>query len=278
MTSGGRSDNSPPSGTNKCNVLGVLVDACDYDAAVTSIMGAARRRRGFAATALAVHGVMTGVRDPVQRYRLNDLDLVAPDGQPVRWALNLLHGCGLGDRVYGPDLTIRLLAEAEASALPVFFYGSTPEVLAAMTANVRRRFPSLLVAGAEPSRFKLADGKERSEIAQRILDSGARLVFVGLGCPRQETFVHDMRELLPMPMLAVGAAFDYHAGLLRAPPARLQRLGLEWAWRLMLEPGRLWRRYLLLNPAYLVRLGLQATGLWRPDPAGRPPEDRLIPV
>src|SRR5690348_3950394 len=138
----------------KSNVLGVLVDAVDYSSATQQILKAARDRRGFAGTALAVHGIMTGVRDKHHRYRLNHFDLVTPDGQPVRWALNLLYRYGLHDRVYGPTLMLDVCAAAAREQLPVFLYGSRPDVLAPLVANLQRRYPALAIAGAEPSKFR----------------------------------------------------------------------------------------------------------------------------
>jgi exopolysaccharide biosynthesis WecB/TagA/CpsF family protein len=251
----------------KRNVLGVLVDVVDYAAATERVLAAARQRRPLALTALAVHGVMTGVGDRAHGARLNAFDLATPDGQPVRWALNLLHGAGLTDRVYGPTLTMRVLAGCAAEGLPVYLYGSTEPTLDRLAANLRERLPELTIAGREPSKFRAAQPGEETEIAARITGSGARLVLVGLGCPRQEMFAYAMRPLLTAPLLAVGAAFDYHAGLLRTPPAWMQRYGLEWLWRLGLEPRRLWRRYVLLNPAYLTRLAAQKSRLWRAEPA-----------
>jgi N-acetylglucosaminyldiphosphoundecaprenol N-acetyl-beta-D-mannosaminyltransferase len=254
------------SGSGKHNVLGVLIDAVDYDTAVERIVAAAHERRGFAVSALAVHGVMTGVQDDTHRARLNSFDLITPDGQPVRWALRLLHGVRLPDRVYGPTLTLRVLAAAEAARLPVFFYGSTPEVLEHLVANVRRDCPGLNIAGFEPSKFRMISAAEKDEIAARIRDSGAKILFVGLGCPRQEIFTYEFRDAVNMPILAVGAAFDYHAGLVSEPPAWIQAAGLQWLYRLIQQPRRLWRRYLLLNPAFLTLLGLQRIGLWHPNP------------
>lgn len=252
----------------KLNVLGVLVDAVDYEAATSRVISAARDGRPLALTALAVHGVMTGVQDPAHNARLNSFDVVTPDGQPVRWAMNLLHGAGLADRVYGPTLALQVLGRCAAEGLPIYLYGSTDDTLARLVPALQGMFPDLKVAGAEASKFRAARPGEDVEIASRITASGARLVLVGLGCPRQEVFAYAMRPLLAMPVLAVGAAFDYHAGQLRRPPAWMQRYGLEWLWRLGLEPGRLWRRYLLLNPAYLARLAAQRTGLWRATPPG----------
>jgi N-acetylglucosaminyldiphosphoundecaprenol N-acetyl-beta-D-mannosaminyltransferase len=251
----------------KRNVLGVLVDAIDYEAATEKVISAARDRRHLALTALAVHGVMTGVSDPAHEARLNSFDVVTPDGQPVRWALNLLHGAGLTDRVYGPSLTLRVLARCAAEGLPVYLYGSTDDTLARLTGALRDQFPDLKIAGAEASKFRAATPHEPAEIAERVTASGAQLLLVGLGCPRQEVFTHALRPKLKMPIMAVGAAFDYHAGQLRKPPAWMQARGLEWLWRLGLEPRRLWRRYLILNPAYLARLTAQKTHLWRATPA-----------
>lgn len=263
----------------KRSVLGVLVDTCDYTSATEQIMKAAADRRGFAVTALAVHGVMAGVTDRVLCQQLNSFDLVTPDGQPVRWALNLLHRAGLRDRVYGPELALRVVAAAAGARLPVYFYGSTAATLHRLSTALRRRYPDLIIAGAEPSKFRGGSLTEATRIAERITSSGARVVLVGLGCPRQERFVYAMRPLLPMPVLAVGAAFAYHAGELRVPPRWMQQHALEWAWRLGHEPRRLWRRYAFANPAFLALLGAQKSRVWpaAPPPAAvRPPA--MVPV
>jgi exopolysaccharide biosynthesis WecB/TagA/CpsF family protein len=150
--------------------------------------------------------------------------------------------------------------------LPVYIYGSTPQTLDQLSSSLRRMIPELRIAGAEPSRFRTARPGEPMALAARIRDSGARLVLAGLGCPRQEVFVYGMRPLVSLPLLAVGAAFDYHAGRLRPAPPWWQRHGLAWLWRLGLEPRRLWRRYLILNTEYLVLLAAQKLRTWRPDP------------
>ena len=249
----------------KFNLLGVLIDATTYQAAVARIMSAAEAGRGLSVTALAVHGVMTGVGDAEHRHRLNEFDLVTSDGQPVRWGLNLLHGAGLDDRVYGPTLTLKVCEEAAARGVPVYFYGSRPEVLEKLTQNLRVRFPGFKVAGSEPSKFRQTTPQEKDEIAERIRDSGARIVFVGLGCPRQEVFAYEYKDALRTPVIAVGAAFDYHAGLLEEPPAWMQRSGLQWFYRLLQDPRRLWKRYLILNTQFVTLFTLQWLGLWRPE-------------
>jgi len=219
---------------------------------------------------------MTGVADVEHRHRLNTFELVTPDGQPVRWALNLLTGAGLRDRVYGPTLTTEVLARASELGLPVYFYGSTEEVLRRLVANVRRRWPDLVVAGTRPSMFRPTSAQEKDDTVRTIRDSGARVVFVGLGCPRQEVFCYEYREHLDMPLVAVGAAFDYHAGTVGEPPGFVQRWGLQWLYRLAQQPRRLWRRYLVYNPQFLLRLVAQRLGIWRPDPSlTRPPRHEL---
>jgi N-acetylglucosaminyldiphosphoundecaprenol N-acetyl-beta-D-mannosaminyltransferase len=259
----------------KHNVIGVLVDAVDYEAAVERIIAAAKRKQRMSVSALAVHGVMTGVLDDTHRYRLNRLDLVLPDGQPIRWALNALHHTGLTDRVYGPNLTLMLCARAAAESLPIYLYGSQPRVLSALVHNLCKRFPGLQIAGSQASRFRPLTPEEKLEVAQTIADSGARLTFVGLGCPRQEVWVYEYHDVLSMPLIAVGAAFGFHAGTIPQAPEYLQRFGLEWLFRLSCEPRRLWHRYLLLNPYYSMLVFLQASGLRRFDSCASPPTSEL---
>jgi N-acetylglucosaminyldiphosphoundecaprenol N-acetyl-beta-D-mannosaminyltransferase len=250
----------------KQNVLGVLIDAVDYDAVVSMTISAAKERRPMSVSPLAVHGIMTGVLDPEHRFRLNHLDVVTPDGQPVRWAMNLIHRTGLTDRVYGPTLMVRICTAAADEEIPLYLYGSSADVLDGLASHLTRSIPGLKIAGVEPSKFRRTTPQEKAEIVRRIRESSAGIVFVGLGCPRQEIFAYEYREALDIPIVAVGAAFDYHAGLLREPPAVVQRAGLQWAYRLAQEPRRLWKRYLILNPAYMALLAFQALGLWRPDP------------
>ncbi len=246
----------------KHSVLGVNIHAVDYAAAVDRVICAASESRPLSVSALAVHGVMTGVLDPLHRYRLNQFDLIVPDGQPVRWALRWLHRKKLPDRVYGPNLMLKVCERAAAENLPIYLFGSTQELLTALSEKLTKQFPNLKIAGSRPSAFRQLSQPERDQVVDQIRASGARIVFVGLGCPRQEVFVFEMRELLRMPLLAVGAAFSFHAGILPQAPAALQRWGLEWMYRLIQEPRRLWKRYVLLNPLYLTLLGLQKSGLW----------------
>src|SRR5271168_394810 len=240
----------------KKNVVGILMDAVDYEAAIRFVVRAARERRSAAVSALAVHGVMTGVLDREHKFRLNHFDLLVPDGQPVRWVLNWLHSTRLDDRVYGPNLTLRVCERAAAEGQSIYLYGSTPETLLALERSLVQRFPSIRIAGAEPSKFRRLTSEEKSELAGRIVASGASIALVGLGCPRQEAFAYEFRDVLSMPILAVGAAFPFLAGHVAQAPVWMQDRGLEWLFRLVAEPRRLWRRYIYLNPAYLFLVAL----------------------
>jgi N-acetylglucosaminyldiphosphoundecaprenol N-acetyl-beta-D-mannosaminyltransferase len=257
----------------KKNVIGILIDAVDYEAATDFVLRAAREKRGAAISALAVHGLMTGVLDGVQKFRLNHFDLVVPDGQPVRWAINWLYGTGLLAPVIGRNLTLKLCARAAAEGLPVYFYGSTPDVLSPLKQSLEEMFPGILIAGMARSKFRTLQPEEKPMVAAAIRDSGASIVFVGLGCPRQEVFAYEFRDILHLPIVAVGAAFPFLAGKLPQAPQWMQDAGLEWLFRLASEPRRLWRRYVLLNPTYTLLVMLQAVGLSRFSTSGQAPID-----
>ena len=251
----------------KHNVAGVRIDAVDYEAAVERIAAAAHQRKSLAVAAVSVHGVMTSVFDKTHRYRLNALDLLAPDGQPVRWALNLIHRAGLRDRVYGPQLMFEVCRRAAADGLPIYIFGGYEAMLGDLAARLKQQLPALLIAGCRPARYESITREEQQALIDEIRGSGARILLVGLGCPKQEVFIYEMRETLSVPTLAVGAALNFHAGHLPQAPRVLQRWGFEWAFRLSKEPRRLWRRYLLINPIYLGLFALQALGLYSIDPA-----------
>jgi N-acetylglucosaminyldiphosphoundecaprenol N-acetyl-beta-D-mannosaminyltransferase len=248
------------------NLLGVNVCATDYAEACDTVRRAATLGQRLTVTALAVHGVMTGALDETHRRRLNALDVVLPDGQPVRWGLNLLFGDGLRDRVCGPELMLQVCRMCASEGLPIAFYGNRPEVLAQLSGNLTAQFPDLRIAAAIPSQFRRVSEAEQAAIAGAVQRSGAKVVFVGLGCPRQEVWLYENRNRLQMPMLAVGAAFDFHADRLAIAPRWMQDSGLEWSYRLAQEPRRLWRRYLLLNPLYLLMLAAQKLRLRRVRP------------
>ncbi|MET0909274.1 MAG: WecB/TagA/CpsF family glycosyltransferase [Ilumatobacteraceae bacterium] len=254
----------------KVDVVGVNIDVVDYEGAVARIIGAATDHRALKVSALAVHGVMTGVDDPEHLARLNRFDLVTPDGQPVRWAMNWLYGTGLSDRVYGPNLTLHVCRAAVEADLSVYFYGTTPDTLEHLERRLPTLVPGIKIAGSAPSTFGRSTPDELDAAAALVRASGAAICFVGLGCPRQEVFVHENADRLGMPTIAVGAAFDFHAGLQPEPPQWIQRAGLQWLQRLVRSPRRLWRRYVILNPRYAFRVLAQRVGRAR-VPAQREP-------
>lgn len=258
-------------------VLGVGVDAVGPAEAARIVINAATERSPLSATALAVHGLMTGWRDPKFRGVLARTDLVLADGQPVRWALNWLFSADLDERVYGPGLMLSLCEEAAAKGIQVFLYGSTDEVLEGLAANLKNLFSDIRIAGISPSTFGPLDRASQFELAGRIEASGAGLCFVGTGCPRQEVFAERMAPLIGIPVVAVGAAFDFHAGLKKMAPGWMQDAGLEWLFRFSREPRRLWSRYLTLNPAYLLLLVGQRLGfpVERSDRSGDPVEGSI---
>ncbi len=239
---------------DKKNILGIGVNNIDYQGAITEIIASAKQQKPLKVTALAVHGLMTGFNDAQYQYILNEFDLVLPDGQPIRWALNWIHNCQMENRVYGPELMLKLCKIAAEQNLSIYLYGSTDNVMERLVEKLKVKVPQLIIAGYQPSFFRQLTHEEQVEVHSQIIKSGAALVFVGLGCPRQEIWCYENSPALFCPLIAVGAAFDFHAEQLSQAPSFMQRHGLEWLYRFIQEPVRLWRRYLLLNPAYLFNL------------------------
>lgn len=233
------------------DLFGVRVSATTYQECEDLIIEAAAERRSAVVTHLPVAGLMAAVRDRSLRRRINTFEVVAPDGQPVRWALNRFHNAALPDRVYGPEFMLRVCARAARQQIGIYLYGSTPDVVERLRRNLLERFPDLIIAGAESPPFRELTADERQAAIDRINASGAGLVFLGLGCPQQDVFAHETRDRIHAVQLCVGAAFDFHAGNKKMAPPWLQRRGLEWLFRLTQEPERLWRRYLLTNTLFL---------------------------
>lgn len=235
----------------KADLFGIGVSLVDPAGALEAIMAWARQRRPAIVDFMGVHGLTLAQRDPQFAQALNLFDMVACDGQPVRWALNRWHGAGMRQRVYGPALTLEACRAAAAEGLPVYFYGSRVEVLERLTARLSASIPGLKIAGAESPPFRTLTDAEKRDTVERINSSGAALVFIGLGCPKQETFAAEHRAGIRAVQLCVGAAFDIHAGLAPMAPRWMQNAGLEWLYRLCREPRRLWRRYLVGNAQFL---------------------------
>jgi N-acetylglucosaminyldiphosphoundecaprenol N-acetyl-beta-D-mannosaminyltransferase len=199
---------------------------------------------------------MEGHDDPTFQKVINTADLVVPDGVPLVWALSLL-GHKNATRVYGPTLTLHVCEAAAREGVPVGLYGGTPESLWDFKAFLHHEFPGIRIACAIAPPFRALTQEEDDAYTQEILDSGARILFVGIGCPKQEWWMYNHRDRLPLVMLGVGAAFDFHSGRVKQSPAVLQRLGLEWLFRLIMEPKRLWKRYAKHNPRFVALFARQ---------------------
>jgi N-acetylglucosaminyldiphosphoundecaprenol N-acetyl-beta-D-mannosaminyltransferase len=233
------------------SILGVNIAVSSCDDVVQRCLGWAQERQSRALFFAAVHMVMKSIENPAFLRQLNGAGTIFPDGMPLVWALHAL-GESSAQRVCGPDATAAVLAAAEKAGVPVGFYGGSQEVLCALVSTVRLRHPKLDVAFAESPPFRTLTPEEDAAVVDRIASSGARLLFVGLGCPKQERWVVEHLGRVHAVMFAVGAAFDFIAGSKRRAPLWMQRSGLEWVFRLATEPQRLAWRYLNYNPRFVI--------------------------
>jgi N-acetylglucosaminyldiphosphoundecaprenol N-acetyl-beta-D-mannosaminyltransferase len=212
----------------------------------------ASKQRGYVCVA-AVHTVMVCQEDPELRDAVLNSDLTVPDGQPLVWAMNAL-GHDLPSRVYGPELMERYCERSALTGARVFLYGGRNQgALVQLALNLRRRFPGVKIVGGHSPPFRDLTPDEEQAVVDEINHSNADVVWVGIGVPKQEKWMAAFRDRLEAPVLVgVGAAFDFHAGLVPQAPDWMQRTGLEWAYRLAHEPRRLWKRYAKYNPAFVI--------------------------
>jgi N-acetylglucosaminyldiphosphoundecaprenol N-acetyl-beta-D-mannosaminyltransferase len=239
----------PPS----VDVLGVPLALTDYERTIDWMQDAiATRHRGYICVA-AVHTVMACQEDPELRAAVLGSDLTVPDGQPLVWAMNAL-GHDLSRRVYGPDLMARSCERAALTGVRMFLYGGrNEEAVLQLAHKLRTRYPGLDIVGAYAPPFRPLTSEEEDSVTEAINRSEADVVWVGIGVPKQEKWMAVMRDRLEAPVLVgVGAAFDFHAGLVPQAPPWMQSMGLEWAYRLWREPRRLWKRYLRYNPRFVT--------------------------
>jgi len=254
----------------KQSVLGVEISATNYREVMWLCREWIARRqpaqntlRAHYIVLLTVHSVMTAVREPLYRAVLNGADLAAPDGMPLAWALRSF-GVRGQPRVYGPDLMLAICGQSARLGHRVFLYGGREEVLPLLCARLTGRFPALRIAGSYSPPFRPLTSEEDRQCMNTIRSSEADIVFVGIGAPKQERWMAAHAEKLPgVVMFGVGAAFDFHAGRVKQAPLWVQRSGLEWLFRIYAEPRRLWKRYILANPAFLLMWLLQRIGVLR---------------
>jgi len=246
---------------NSVTVLGVSVDALTLDSAVNRILGWVNARDKHYVPVVNVHSVIEAQQDEEFKSVLNNGGLAVADGMPLVWR-GRLAGTGGIERITGPDLMLAVNKELGLRNKAVFYYGSTADVVEELARLMEVRCSGLKTAGVFSPPFHDLTAQEKLDVVNRINQSGADVVWVGLGCPKQERWMAKMIDLLDVPVLVgVGAAFDYHTGRLRRSPLWMQRFGLEWCYRLAQEPRRLWRRYLRTNSLFLFYTILEMSGI-----------------
>jgi N-acetylglucosaminyldiphosphoundecaprenol N-acetyl-beta-D-mannosaminyltransferase len=239
-------------------ILGIPIAVIDYARSLSWIEEmVAAGQRGYVCVS-NVHAVMAATEDPELHSALLHSSFNVPDGMPLVWALQLF-GHRMHDRVYGPELMAQACERAAVTGQRMYLYGGRNQgALVQLTLNLRRRHPGLKIVGGYSPPHRPLTATERADVITEINASGADVVWVGIGVPKQEKWMAQMRPELQAPVLVgVGAAFDFHAGLVPQAPAFLQDVGLEWAYRLVQEPRRLWRRYLRYNPRFVIAVGRQ---------------------
>lgn len=237
------------------DILGVHIDALTWQDALSSITRWAHGKESRYVCICNVHSVVTARRLPEFNSILNEADMATPDGMPLAWYLRR-SGFLNQPRINGPDLFLEVCLYAEQHDVPVFLYGGNDSTLTCLRHRLAQTFPNLPLAGSYSPPFRESSEQEEREIAAMINESGARVVFVALGCPKQESWMARQRGQVKAVMIGVGAAFDYHAGIIRRAPRWMQNSGLEWLHRLGTEPRRLWKRYLVTNSLFVYFLAL----------------------
>lgn len=230
---------------------GVRIDAHQIDTMVEQVLAWSKDPSGRAVHLCNAYTLSLALHDDSLTALLNDADINLCDGMPLIWIARRLGLAHMRERVYGPDLMVATIDRGRPRGLRHYLYGSTPEVIALLEANLRTRYPGVELVGVESGPFRPLTEAEEHELARRIADSGADVVWVGLGTPRQDLFVDRFRVLVPATFIAIGAAFDFHAGTKRQAPRIVQRFGFEWLFRLVTEPRRLWKRYLIGNGRFV---------------------------
>jgi N-acetylglucosaminyldiphosphoundecaprenol N-acetyl-beta-D-mannosaminyltransferase len=242
------------------NILNVDIHSTSYQTASAQIIEWAKKTESRYVCAANVHMVMEAYDHPDYREILNHADIVTPDGMPLVWIMRQ-KGKNSQDRVYGPSLMLHILDLAEKNRIPIGLYGSSNQVLDHLKAYLLNKYPGLLINYSYSPPFRDLTSEEDYRIIEQMKESGMRILFVGLGCPKQEVWMGAHKNKIPVVMIGVGAAFDFHAGIKPQASPIIQKLGLEWLFRLIHEPRRLWKRYLINNPRFIVLVLAELFGI-----------------
>lgn len=255
---------SPAVESDRLNVVSLLVNVCDHEYVIRKVAELIKEKKGGYICFCTVHMVMESYDNPEFAAKVNGADFVAADGMPIVW-MQKMQGKKEAARVRANDLMIMLCAYAEKQGLKVGFYGGEENVLDAISERAKRDFPDLQIAYSYSPPFRPLTDEEDAEITAGINRTAADILFMGLGCPKQENWMAAHKDRLEAVMLGVGASFDFYAGNVKESPEWIGKLGLEWLFRLAQQPRRLWKRYLILNPRFVWAAVLQLTGLKRFD-------------
>jgi N-acetylglucosaminyldiphosphoundecaprenol N-acetyl-beta-D-mannosaminyltransferase len=231
-------------------IVGMRVDATNYLDATAQIVTWAKHKVGKRVCAANVHMVMETYDNPKFAEVVNQADLVTPDGMPLVWGLRAL-GIKDASRVCGPYLTLSVCAAAAQIKLPIALYGGTEKSLIDFTDFLVEKYPDIQIACQISPPFRALTPEEDIAYTAQIVASGAQILFVGIGCPRQEIWMAEHQDRISAVMLGVGAAFNFHSGHVKHAPQLMQIIGLEWLFRLIMEPRRLWKRYFRQNPRFI---------------------------
>jgi N-acetylglucosaminyldiphosphoundecaprenol N-acetyl-beta-D-mannosaminyltransferase len=240
------------------------VDATTYDDASQRVLRWAREGRSAYVCVATVHMTMEAFDSAAFRQVVNRADLVTPDGRPLVWALRGL-GVRGASQVRGTDLTTHVVERAARENVPIGMYGGTPELLEVFGRLLKTRYPNIQVACKIAPPFRPLTPEEDKAVTDEIVASGTRILLVGIGCPKQENWMAEHVGRVPAVLLGVGAAFDFHTGRVRQAPRWMQLAGLEWVFRLLMDPRRLWKRYAKHNPRFVWLFLMQLLGLRRFD-------------
>ena len=236
----------------RTEVLSAPIDVLDWATAINRIEAWASKLESRYVCICNAHSVVTASQDPVFLSVIRDADMATPDGAPVAWMMRQT-GFQTQQRINGPDLMLHCCERAARSGTRVFLLGSLPATLEALTASLASRFPDLDIVGTLSPLFRALSAIEDAALIQTVNDSRSGIVFVSLGCPKQELWMAAHRGRINAVMIGVGAAFDFHAGTCKRAPSWMRDSGFEWLHRLASEPRRLWRRYLVTNSLFLVK-------------------------